>query len=51
MHALVMELVEGATLAERDRVQVPFLSKTLSHRAGITEALEYAHDRKSFTAT
>ena len=45
MHALMMELVEGATLAERTALG-PIPVEDAAHRRQITEALEYAHERK-----
>ncbi len=44
-HALVMELVEGPTLAERIEGGPLPLEETLQIARQIAEALEYAHDR------
>ena len=43
--ALVMELVEGATLAERIAQGAIPLDQTLLIAGQIAEALEYAHER------
>ena len=43
--ALVMELVEGPTLAERIAVGPLSIDEVLSHAKQIAEALEYAHER------
>ena len=45
MHALVMELVEGPTLAERIRSGAVSIDEVLRIAKQITEALEYAHER------
>ena len=51
MHALVIELVEGETLADRiARGPVP-LDEALADRQQIADALEAAHDRASSIAT
>ncbi|HXO44563.1 MAG TPA: protein kinase [Candidatus Cybelea sp.] len=44
-HALVMELVEGSTLAERIRSGAFPIDETLRIARQIAEALEYAHER------
>ena len=44
-HALVMELVEGPTLAERIRSGAVGIDEALRIAKQITEALEYAHER------
>src|SRR5262245_1826010 len=43
--ALVMELVEGPTLADRIAVAPIAVDEALSVAAQIADALEYAHDR------
>ena len=45
MPALVMELVEGSTLAERIAQGPLPIDEVLSHAKQIAEALEYAHER------
>src|SRR3984893_11381722 len=45
MHALIMELVEGPTLADRIKPGPIPLEDVLPIARQITEALEYAHDR------
>jgi eukaryotic-like serine/threonine-protein kinase len=45
MHALIMELVEGTTLAERTALGPIPIEDALPIARQITEALEYAHDR------
>jgi eukaryotic-like serine/threonine-protein kinase len=45
MHALVMELVEGPTLADRIAQGPVPIEDALPNMKQITEALEYAHDR------
>jgi eukaryotic-like serine/threonine-protein kinase len=45
MHALVMELVEGPTLADRTAQGPIPLEDVLPIARQVTEALEYAHDR------
>ena len=49
--ALVLELVEGPTLAERIAQGALPLDEALSIARQIADALEAAHDRASFTAT
>ncbi len=44
-HALVMELVEGPTLADRIKAGPIPIDETLRIAKQITEALEYAHER------
>jgi serine/threonine protein kinase/Tol biopolymer transport system component len=44
-HALVMELVEGSTLAERIRLGALPIEEALGIATQISEALEYAHER------
>ena len=45
MRALVMELVEGSTLAERIELGPIPVEEVLSQAKQIAEALEYAHER------
>ncbi len=45
MHALVMELVEGPTLADRIKAGPIAIGEALSIARQICEALEYAHER------
>ncbi len=45
VHALVMELVEGSTLAERIKVGAIPLEEALPIAKQIAEGLEYAHER------
>jgi serine/threonine-protein kinase len=45
MRALVMELVEGSTLAERIALDPIPIEEVLSEAKQIAEALEYAHER------
>jgi serine/threonine-protein kinase len=44
-HALVMELVEGPTLAEKIAERPMLLAEALPIAKQVSEALEYAHDR------
>ena len=50
MHALVMEFVEGETLADRSRGGRLPLDEALAMRRQIAEALEAAHDAGSSIA-
>jgi serine/threonine protein kinase len=45
VRALVMELVEGATLAERIKVRAMAMEEALPIAKQIAEALEYAHEK------